>query len=195
MNKSESKYYSTAARMDQAFLELLDKKDIEYITIKELCATAKVNRSTFYLHYESIGDLLEESVQYFLSDFYSHMKPTSDRFADKIRICPLEELYLITPEYLMPYLSYIAGHKRLFRTMLKKSESLRLYKAYHHLFENIFRPILERFQVPEKEQGYMMTFYMNGLMAIVSEWLEYDCADPIEQICTIMEHCVMGRKC
>ena len=40
----------------------------------------------------------------------------------------------------------------------------------------------------------MMTFYMNGLMAIVSEWLQRDCADPIEQICRIMEHCVMGRR-
>ena len=40
----------------------------------------------------------------------------------------------------------------------------------------------------------MMTFYMNGLMAIVSEWLQRDCSDPIEQICEIMEHCVMGRR-
>ena len=56
-------------------------------------------------------------------------------------------------------------------------------------------PILERFQVPEHQQSYMMTFYMNGLMAIVNEWLKRDCADPIEQICRIMEHCVMGRKC
>lgn len=180
--------------MDKAFLELLEKKDIEYITIKELCAAAGVNRSTFYLHYESIGDLLEESVRYFMNDFYSHMKPTSDSLVNRLRICPLEELYLITPEYLMPYLSYIAGHKRLFRTVLKNSESLRLYKTYHHIFEHIFRPILERFQVPQKEQGYMMTFYINGLMAIVNEWLKRDCADSIEQICEIMEHCVMGRR-
>ena len=133
-------------------------------------------------------------MRYFVSDFFSHMKPTSDDLANRIRTCPLEELYLITPEYLLPYLSYIAGHKRLFRTVLKNSESLRLYKTYHHIFEHIFRPILERFQVPEQEQGYMMTFYMNGLMAIISEWLKRDCADSIEQICEIMEHCVMGRR-
>ncbi|MDO5813306.1 MAG: TetR/AcrR family transcriptional regulator [Bacillota bacterium] len=45
--------------MDQAFLELLEKKDFEYITIKEICQKANVNRSTFYLHYENMGDLLE----------------------------------------------------------------------------------------------------------------------------------------
>lgn len=37
MNKSESKYFATAARMDEAFLELIEKKDFAYITVKEIC--------------------------------------------------------------------------------------------------------------------------------------------------------------
>lgn len=51
MNKSESRYFSTAVKMDRAFLELLDKKDLPFITVKEICEKAGVNRSTFYLHY------------------------------------------------------------------------------------------------------------------------------------------------
>ena len=43
--------------MDEAFLTLLAKKDFEYITIKEICEVAGVNRSTFYLHYETMSDL------------------------------------------------------------------------------------------------------------------------------------------
>ena len=50
MNKSESKYYYTALRMDEALISLLEKKDLEYITVKETCHQAGVNRSTFYLH-------------------------------------------------------------------------------------------------------------------------------------------------
>ena len=40
MNRSESRYFATAARMDEAFLTLLAKKDFEYITIKEICEVA-----------------------------------------------------------------------------------------------------------------------------------------------------------
>lgn len=69
MKKSESRYFHTAARMDQAFLELLDRKDMEYITVKEICEKAGVNRSTFYLHYENIGDLLSESIRYMNDQF------------------------------------------------------------------------------------------------------------------------------
>ena len=64
MNKSESKYFNTARRMDEALMALLEKKDFEYITIKEICAEAGVNRSTFYLHYETTRDLLEETLEY-----------------------------------------------------------------------------------------------------------------------------------
>ena len=67
MNHSESKYFATAARMDEAFLELLEKKDFAYITVKEICKKAGVNRSTFYLHYETVNDLLTESTRYLIN--------------------------------------------------------------------------------------------------------------------------------
>ena len=69
MNKSESKYFHTARRMDEALMELLDTKPFEFITVKEICARAGVNRSTFYLHYETVGDLLAETLETANRDF------------------------------------------------------------------------------------------------------------------------------
>ena len=145
MKKCESKYFNTALRMDRAFLELLEKKDIEYITVKEICEAAGVNRSTFYLHYETIGDLLTESIQYINEQFLEHMKLREAIFVSKIQECPLNELYLVTPKYLTPYLEYISKNKRLFRTALKNSGSLRLDRTYKRMMRNIFIPILDRF--------------------------------------------------
>lgn len=62
MEKKTSKYYETARLMDEALLVLLEKKDFAFITIKEICAKAGVNRSTFYLHYENTNDLLAETI-------------------------------------------------------------------------------------------------------------------------------------
>ena len=76
MNRSESKYFSTAVKMDEAFLALLEKKDFAYITVKEICAAAGVNRSTFYLHYETINDLLSDSASYINQQFLDYMKRT-----------------------------------------------------------------------------------------------------------------------
>ena len=72
MNKAESKYFNTATKMDLALISLLKKKPFEYLTVSEICKTAGVNRSTFYLHYETIGDLLNETTRYLLNDFLSY---------------------------------------------------------------------------------------------------------------------------
>ena len=63
MNKSESKYFYTAELMNQALMALLEKKDIEFITVTEITKKAGVNRSTFYLHYDNIYELLEETIE------------------------------------------------------------------------------------------------------------------------------------
>ena len=47
LNKSESKYYNTASLMDEALILLLEKKEYSFITVKEICEKAGVNRSTF----------------------------------------------------------------------------------------------------------------------------------------------------
>lgn len=194
MKKSESRYFNTALRIDQAFLKLLEQKDMEYITVKEICEAAGVNRSTFYLHYETIGELLAESVQYMNEQFLEHMKLRGEVLVSKIRDCPLDELYLVTPAYLTPYLEYIAQNKRLFRTALKNSGSLGLDRIYSRMMRHVFTPILERFQIAEPDRPYIVAFYIHGLMAILSEWLKHDCADSIPHVCAVMEQCVMGGR-
>lgn len=193
MNKSESKYFATAARMDEAFLKLLGKKDFAYITVKEICEAAGVNRSTFYLHYETMADLLSESVSHMNEQFLAYMKKDSEAFFAKLRDCPLDELYLITPEYLMPYLSYVKENQRLYRTVLENAATLRLEDSYAGLFRHVITPILDRYGVPEQDRPYLMAFYLHGLMAIISEWLRNNCAASIEHIANMIRRCVKRR--
>lgn len=195
MNKSESKYFTTAAKMDEAFLALLEKKAFAYITVKEICSVAGVNRSTFYLHYETISDLLSESVSYMTRQFVDYMDRDKDVFIAKLRSCPIEELYLVTPEYLTPYLSYIKEHRHLFRTAIENSGVLGADNVYGRMFRHVFTPILERYAVPEADRVYLMTFYIRGLMGIITEWLKNDCTDPAEHVIAVIQKCVMRRGC
>ena len=194
MNKSESKYFNTAVRMDMAFLNLLEKKELEYITVKEICEKAGVNRSTFYLHYETVSDLIAECVEYINQQFFESIQIDHAEFMKKIQNCPMEELYLITPEYLIPYLSYIKQNQRLFQTMLKNAATLRSEDSYLKLFRYVFTPILNRFQVPHENREYMMAFYIHGLIAIITGWLELDCRDSIEHIIAVMQQCILPAK-
>lgn len=194
INRSESKYFATAARMDEAFLKLIEKKDFAYITIKEICEVAGVNRSTFYLHYENTGDLLAECKEYMSRRFVDYMDRDSGSFIAKLKECTPDELYLITPEYLMPYLNFIKENQRLFRTGLENAALFGLDHSYASLLSHVITPILDRYGVPGDDRGYIMTFYINGLMAIISYWLKTDCHDTIEHVIDMMVQCVKPRK-
>ena len=191
MNKSESKYFNTALKMDKAFLRLLQKKEFAYITVKEICKEAGVNRSTFYLHYENIGDLLAESTAYMYQQFLSYMP--EENCMKNMKECPLEELYLITPKYLRPYFTYIKEQKWLFKTVVENPVVLRLEDAYEQLFFHVFTPILERFRIPEEDRKYMMAYYIHGIIAVTEQWLRQDCEDSIEHIMGIIIHLIMGN--
>ena len=126
--------------------------------------------------------------------FLAYMKKDSDIFISKLTNCPLDELYLITPEYLIPYLNYIRENQRLFRTAIENSDTLRLDNSYTGMFQHVFLPILDRYGVAIKDRDYIMTFYMHGLLAIISEWLRNECTDSIEYIIDMIQRCVKHRK-
>ena len=194
MNKAESKYFNTAVRFDKALLSLLEKKPFEYITISEICEDAGVNRSTFYLHYENTADLLKEATTYVLDNFASYFSVDMESIASKYENCDLQELNFINEKYLHPYLSFIKENQRLFAAVLSQPTVFESKAIFQRLFDDVFNPILDRFHYPRDEQHYVMMFYLNGITAIITEWLKEDCKKSIEDISEIIYYCIFGRE-
>lgn len=194
MNKSESKYFNTATKMDLALISLLKKKPFDYITVIDICKTAGVNRSTFYLHYETIGDLLEETTRFLLNDFLSYFSTDTKSIALNLKNCELNDLIFICDRYLSPYLTYIKDHKEVFGTALLHNKTLGLEDVYKRMFDNIFDPILERFNYPQNNRQYVMMYYLNGINAIVMEWLRNKCDKTIQEISEIISICIYGKN-
>ena len=194
MNKAESKYFNTAVRFDKALLSLLEKKPFEYITISEICEDAGVNRSTFYLHYENTADLLKEATTYVLDNFASYFSVDMESIASKYENCDLQELNFINEKYLHPYLSFIKENQRLFAAVLSQPTVFESKAIFQRLFDDVFNPILDRFHYPKAEQHYVMMYYLNGITAIITEWLKEDCRKNIADISEIIYYCIFGRE-
>lgn len=190
MNKSESKYFNTALRLDEALIALLEKKDLEYITVKEICRQAGVNRSTFYLHYETIADLVEETLDMINRRFLSYFPQQKDCVVNNLDSRDRTELVLVTREYLLPYLRFIRDNKKVYRAAFRNPSSMNANTRYQKLKQHILEPILERFEIPVTHRPYYIVYYIEGIAAIVKEWLRQDCADEVETIADIIETCV-----
>ena len=194
MNKNESKYFNTAIKMDEALITLLEKKDFEYITIKEICNTAGVNRSTFYLHYDNTSDLLKETTRYIIDKHLAYYGIEQKHISLQFETCRHEKLLFITNEYLVPYLTFIKDNQRLFKVSIKQLNSLNMEEVYEKMFDHIFNPILSRFHVPENQRAYVMKFYLTGVFAIVMEWLNSNCSDNMDTVIQVITDCVMGER-
>jgi AcrR family transcriptional regulator len=107
-------------RFDQALLSLLEKKPFEFITIREICEEASVNRSTFYLHYDNTRDLLQESTAYLLERFAACFPTDAEHIAAQTGNCDLQELNFLDDKYLLPYLSFIRENQRVFSASLSQ---------------------------------------------------------------------------
>ena len=194
MNKNERKYFNTARKMDEALITLLEKKDFAYITIKEICDTAGVNRSTFYLHYENTADLLNETTRYILDKHFSYYSIDKKGIYERFENCEKKQLVFITAEYLTPYLNFIRENQRIFKVAIKQFNSMNMDEVYGRMFTQIFNPILARFGVPERERGFVMKFYLTGVYAVVMEWLEKDCAEDMNTVIKVITDCVLGDR-
>lgn len=189
MNKSESKYYNTALLMDQALLLLLENKEYDFITVKEVCEKAGVNRSTFYLHYESMDDLLKEVIDLINKRFLSAFNNISidPNKLDK------NELFFINDKYLIPYLQLIKQYKKIYKLIHNKPHVFNNQKAFNFLYKNIFEVILEKYGVSNDEKEYVFAYFTSGTLAIIDKWIENDCKDDMYKILEIMKN-MIGYK-
>lgn len=181
--------------MDEALIGVLEKKDFAYITVKEICEAAQVNRSTFYLHYENTADLLAEALGYINEKFIGYFQQDAAQTLEKIRTGTLQELIFITPDYLIPYLRFISENKRFFMATLKSNTDVYHSRAkFNSLYQAVFEPVFERFSVPESERKYTIAFYVQGIMGIVTEWIRRECEDDAEQISALITDLIFSGK-
>jgi hypothetical protein len=103
-----------------------------------------------------------------------------------------KDLIFVCDKYLTPYFTYIKDNKEVFGTALTNNKTFGFGEVYGRMFDSIFNPILDRFEYPLSDRQYVMMYYLNGINAIVSEWLKNGCEKPIDELSKIVSICVFG---
>jgi AcrR family transcriptional regulator len=162
----------TKAAIQEAYFSLLIEKETPKITITELTERANVDRKTFYLHYNSVEDIvkeaLEEQTEHLLSilkqeDYFSHPFEFEKVFQSMNQLLEQD----------LPLYRLIAGNP--------------LFRSFWDQFQNIlFRTIVDMYKeispVPLEELEIYSKFYSAGIIAIYSDWLTGAKNVPIEQL-------------
>ena len=86
--KIDLRVLKTKEAIKNAFKNMIIEMPYEKITIKELCERALINRKTFYLHYSSIDDLLEEFQEEIAEEYFDRIK-NFDHIKEVDKIIPI----------------------------------------------------------------------------------------------------------
>ena len=87
-SRQERRVRRTRAMILAGFIQLMQQKPVKDISVRELADLVDINRSTFYLHYTDIYDLLEQTENGLMDQFLAiidknHANLTLQEFSDK----------------------------------------------------------------------------------------------------------------
>lgn len=63
----------TKRAIRSAFYELIKEKPLEKITVREIAERAEINKTTFYAHYETVYDLVDQLEQEAVAEVISQL--------------------------------------------------------------------------------------------------------------------------
>jgi AcrR family transcriptional regulator len=166
--KTDMRIARTRKAIHSAFTDMICEMDYEQITIKELAERAGINRKTFYLHYNSLDDLLEE--------MQSEM---SRRF--------LQRISDLNPPYDMDKIT------RAFYLSMEESgrfgECLACSGNYHYINRWMVNAVMRDTWKKENEkakdpylQNIVMAYVSQSTLAIYQQWVADKKRIPLEDI-------------
>ena len=160
--KNNSRSRKTRERLKEALLRLLARRDILDVTVSRLCQEAGVNRSTFYSHYDSIGELMEELEREIGANLMGRFR--GDNYDGE---------HPFSPGHLLPILEHIRDNRDFFRVYLGQSTAQhRLDWAFGQLLEWYVRPLLRGLSIEEEAIAYYFAFFRAGFLALIQQWLQ-----------------------
>ena len=171
--KNNKRKRESMERIEQVLIELLQTKELNQISVSDLCKKANLNRSTFYANYIDIFDLadtIREKLEIHLAELYK----------DEITQGFNSNNYLIL-------FQHIEQNQIFYRTYFKLGYD-ETYKILQYDYN------LARKHFDNRFLDYHMEFFKSGLTRIIKLWLQNGCKETPEEMFEIIKSEYRGRE-
>lgn len=162
---SDRRTRKTKAQLRAALTKLLEQKKINEITVKEIVEEADINRSTFYLHYNDIYDLLHQIEKELLNEFIDLTKEY-EYFHDDTNA---------DFSYLTKLFEILSNNIDIVSILLGPNGDISFLNQIKHMIadkiiENFKEDCIKNNLLLDVE--YTFSFYLNGCIGLIEQWIE-----------------------
>lgn len=166
MNTSEDRRVrKTKKAISSALAELLTKKPLNNISVREIAELADINRGTFYLHYKDVYDMVE-TIQ---NEIFQKFNNIVDSHAPER---PDSELFPM----LIEFFELLEDNSELAKVLIgKNGDAAFVDKLKHQIREKCFKNLQKKFAIENNDEfNYFYHYIVSGCIGIFSEWLDND---------------------
>ena len=157
--KVDKRVLLTKNLLKSALIQLMRESHISKISVRSLCETANINRSTFYAHYNDSYDLLNTLEEEVLENIKRDLK-TQD----------FSENQPVSSQVLSRILYYVKENSELFQALLSENCDFAFQRDILLLAQIITSQIT---QSPDSRiQEYLEEFGITGCVSVVQKWLQ-----------------------
>ena len=147
-------------QLRQGLARLMQKKSIKEITVKELVDEVDINRSTFYLHYTDIYQMLEKIEEEAMADIREAMEGCPDDCTEREKIIP----------FLARFFSIMDSNLDLSLALLGPNGDMDFVERIETLIANRFLK-QSSFPATDSEIRYAYAFCLSGCIGMIKTWL------------------------
>ena len=160
--KPDARVQRTRDLLGRALITLIVEKPINDVTVQDVLDRAHVGRSTFYLHYRDIDDLLVSQLEMFLEFMSTVLSVRNDK---SNRVAPVTEMF-----------AHIGNQNKLYRVLSDSGH----VKDFFDLAEGYFARGIERrlvelgklTKVPQRELAARASALSGSLLSLLRWWLD-----------------------
>ncbi len=164
--KEDKRCVKSKQAIKHSLLLLLHDKPLSGITVSELTAMAQVNRKTFYNHYTTISDVLDEMENDLLDRLFS--------FIDQSR--PWQEVNNPT-KFVGKIFDAIKSNTAEFRLLIQSGTHLNLVAGFRSRIRTVFDSFLSLCEDSDRAvMVYLLDYVCAGLVSVLERW-SFDCRD------------------
>lgn len=161
-----------------AFLNLLEKRPFEKITVRDIVVECGITRNTFYYHYEDVYAVLKELLA-------TETKRASDQIGESDRLV----------DCFLKAMSFALEHKQAAYHLCCSSRRDELLRCLNMEADNTLKQFVDRAargtQASEEDQQRIIRFYRCALVGILNDWvdngMQQDLALEIQRVGLLME--------
>ena len=163
--------------LKQSLIELMNKKPVNNIKVKELVCLADLNRSTFYNYYSDIPDMLSKLEEEVYNEFL---------YTIELHIPKKDEVYDIQGEahkFIEDICVVIKNNHEFCKCIFSRYGDISFLLKIEELIEDSARNQLKEILDGKVDHlPYAYSFFKSGCIGILKRWIHSDCIEPASEI-------------